>query len=56
MKKKFKVILTKVHVYEVEAKTMDEAKEIAFDLDADDEEDISWVIDPVDTIEVKEIK
>lgn len=56
MKKKFKVIFTKVHVYEVEAETMDEAEDIAFDLDADKTEDLSWIMDPVDKIEIEEIE
>ena len=56
MKKKFKVIFTKVHVYEVEAETMDEAEDIAFELDADTDEDIAWILEPVDRIEIEEIK
>lgn len=54
--KKFKVIFTKVHTYEVEANDMDEATELALELDADKDEDIAWLLEPADTIEVEEIK
>lgn len=55
MKKKFKVTFTKIHIYEVEAETTDEAEEIAFELDADKDEDIAWILEPVDEIKVEEM-
>ena len=55
MKKKFKVTFIKVHDYEIEAETKDEAIKIAYDLDADKDEDIAWILEPIDKISVKEI-
>lgn len=55
MKKKFKVTFIKAHAYEIEAETKDEAIEIAYDLDADKDEDIAWFLEPVDKIKVEEM-
>ena len=55
MKKKFKVTFIKAYLYEIEAETKDEAIKIAYDLDADKDEDIAWILEPVDKIEVEEI-
>ena len=55
MKKKFKVTFIKAHAYEIEAETKDEAIEIAYDLDADKDEDIAWLFEPINKIKIEEI-
>lgn len=54
MKKKFLVELIKVKQYHVEAKDMDEAEQLAFDMDADKDAEIKWVTDPYEEIRTEE--
>lgn len=55
MKHKYAVVFKKVHTYYVDAENVDEAENIAFDMDADKENDIAWVTDPVDEIYVERL-
>jgi hypothetical protein len=53
--KEYKVRFIKVHTYRVKANSMEEAENKAFEIDSDKENDIAWVIDPVDEIEIEEL-
>ena len=55
MKKKYIVKFVKIHEYIVEASNMDEAEDLALELDEDKDNDISWLIDPADEITVEEL-
>jgi cytochrome c oxidase assembly protein Cox11 len=55
MKRKYAVEFKKVHIYYVEAENMDEAEDIALEMDADKENELSWAIDPVDEIYVERL-
>ena len=55
MKHKYSVRFKKVHIYHVEAENMDEAENIALEMDADKENELSWVIDPIDEIYVERL-
>ena len=54
MKKKFLVELIKVKQYHIEAEDMDEAENIAFELDESKEAEIEWVNQPYEEIHVEE--
>lgn len=54
MKKKFLVELIKVKQYHIEAEDMDEAENIAFELDASKAAAIEWANQPYDDIGVEE--
>ena len=54
MKKKFMVELIKVKRYHVEAEGMDEAEQLALDMDADKDAEIKWVTDPYEEFRVEE--
>lgn len=53
--KEYEVKFIKVHTYRVKANSMEEAENKAFEIDSDKENDIAWVIDPVDEIETEEL-
>lgn len=53
--KEYKVKFIKVHTYRIKANSMEEAENKAFKIDSDKENDIAWVIDPVDEIETEEL-
>ena len=53
--KEYEVQFIKIHRYRIKANSMDEAEEKAFVLDSDKENDIAWIIDPVDKINVEEL-
>ena len=55
MKHKYDEELKKDNIYYVEAENMDEAEDIALEIDADKENELSWVIDPVDEIYVERL-
>ena len=42
----------KIHKYRIKANSM---KEAAFEVDSDKENDIAWIIDPVDEVEIEEL-
>ena len=50
--KEYNVKFIKIHRYRIKANSMEEA---AFEVDSDKENDIAWVIDPVDKIEIEEL-
>lgn len=43
----------KIHRYRIKANSMEEA---AFEVDSDKENDIAWVIDPVDEVEIEKLR
>jgi hypothetical protein len=54
MKKKFFVELVKTVQYHVEAEDMDEAENIAIELDGDKDAEVRWATDPYEEIRVEE--
>lgn len=54
MKKRFVVELVKTIRYHVEAENMDEAEQLAFDMDIDKDAEIKWVTTPYKEIHVEE--
>lgn len=54
MKKKFFVELVKTIQYHVEAENMDEAEQLALDMDADKDAEVRWATDPYEEIRVEE--
>lgn len=45
----------KIHRYRIKANSIEEAKDKALEIDSDKENDIAWVIDPIDEIEIEEL-
>lgn len=45
----------KIHRYRIKANSIEEAKDKALEIDSDKENDIAWVIDPIDKIETEEL-
>ena len=45
----------KIHRYRVKANSIEEAENKALEIDSDKENDIAWVIDPIDEIEIEEL-
>lgn len=54
MKKKYVVELIKIVQYHVEANDMDEAENMALEMDADKSADLDWILLPYDEIHVEE--
>ena len=50
--KEYNVKFIKIHRYRIKTNSMEEA---AFEVDSDKENNITWVIDPVDKIEIEEL-
>ena len=53
--KEYDVKFIKIHRYRVKANSTEEAEDKALEIDSDKENDIAWVIDPVDEIEIEEL-
>ena len=53
--KEYDVKFIKIHIYIIKANSMEEAEDKAFEVDSDKENDIAWVIDPVDEIKIEEL-
>lgn len=53
--KEYDVRFIKIHRYRIKANSIEEAENKAFEIDFDKENDIAWVIDPVDEIEIEEL-
>ena len=45
----------KIHRYRIKANSIEEAKDKALEIDSAKENDIAWVIDPIDKIETEEL-
>ena len=53
--KEYDVKFIKIHRYRIKANSIEEAENKAFEVDSDKENDVAWVIDPVDEIEIEEL-
>lgn len=53
--KEYEVTFIKIHRYRIKANSIEEAENKAIEVDSDKENDIAWVIDPVDEIEIEEL-
>lgn len=53
--KEYDVKFIKIHRYRIKANSMEEAENKALEIDSDKENDIAWVIDPIDEIEIEEL-
>lgn len=53
--KEYEVTFIKIHRYRIKANSIEEAKNKAIEVDSDKENDIAWVTDPVDEIEIEEL-
>lgn len=54
MKKRYFVNFIKVIQYQVEAENMDEAEQIAIEMDSDKSADLDWITSPYDEIQIEE--
>lgn len=53
--KEYDVKFIKIHRYRIKANSIEEAEDKAIEVDSDKENDIAWVTDPVDEIEIEEL-
>lgn len=53
--KEYDVRFIKIHRYRIKANSIEEAENKAFEIDSDKENDITWVIDPVNEIKIEEL-
>lgn len=53
--KEYEVTFIKIHRYRIKANSIEEAENKAIEVDSDKENDIAWVTDPVDEIEIEEL-
>ena len=53
--KEYEVTFIKIHRYRIKANSREEAENKAIEVDSDKENDIAWVTDPVDEIEIEEL-
>ena len=53
--KEYEVTFIKIHRYRIKANSREEAENNAIEVDSDKENDIAWIIDPVDKIETEEL-
>ena len=53
--KEYEVTFIKIHRYRIKANSIEEAEDKALEIDSDKENDIAWVIDPIDEIEIEEL-
>ena len=53
--KEYEVTFIKIHRYRIKANSIEEAENKAIEVDSDKENDIAWVIDPIDEIEIEEL-
>lgn len=53
--KEYDVKFIKIHIYRIKANSIEEAEDKALEIDSDKENDIAWVIDPIDEIEIEEL-
>ena len=53
--KEYEVTFIKIHRYRIKANSYEEAEDKALEIDSDKENDIAWVIDPIDEIEIEEL-